>query len=120
VIIEAPEDSSPQGQFSELIERFCTGKAQAKHLDEILLGKPYHDQDKGRHLFRLADLLSYFDKQKFKDFKLNQISSGLRDMGGTTHVYRLNGPRPTVWEIPEFDIQDKGHATPDFEGNSII
>jgi hypothetical protein len=120
VIIEAPEDSSPLGQFSELIERFCTGKAQAKHLDEILLGKPFHDQEKGRHLFRLADLLSYFDKQKFKDFKLNQISSGLRDMGGTTHVYRLNGKRATVWEIPEFDFQEKGHATPDFEGNSII
>ena len=38
VIIEAPEDASPKGQFIDLLERFCTGKAQAKHLDEILLG----------------------------------------------------------------------------------
>jgi hypothetical protein len=120
VVIEAPQDSSPQGQFEELVERFMTGKAQAKHLDEILLGKPFHDQKKRLHLFRLADLLSYFDKQKFKDFKLNQISSGLRDMGGTTHVYRLNGKRATVWEIPEFDFQDKGHETPDFAENSLI
>lgn len=120
VIIEAPEDSTPKGQFIELLERFCTGKAQAKHLDEILLGKPFHDQDENRHLFRLADFMNFLDKQKFKDFKLNQISSAIRDYGGETHTYRLNGKRATVWAVPAFAFQDKGHQTPDFTGGSLI
>lgn len=120
VVIEAPADASPQGQFEDMVERFCTGKAQAKHLDEILLGKPFHDQENKRILFRLVDLLQFLDKQKFKDYKLNQVSAGLRDLGGHTHTYRLNGKRATVWAVPEFDIQDKGHETPDFGDQSII
>jgi len=120
VIIEAPEDSTPKGQFIELLERFCTGKAQAKHLDEILLGKPFFDQDDNRHLFRLADFINFLDKQKFKEFKLNQISSAIRDYGGETHAYKLNGKRATVWSVPAFSFQDKGHQTPDFSNGSLI
>lgn len=120
VVIEAPEDSSPKGQFIDLLERFCTGKAQAKHLDEILLGKPFFDEDDNRHLFRLADFINFLDKQKFKDFKLNQISSSIRDYGGETHTFRLNGKRATVWSVPAFSFQDKGHQTPDFGKDQII
>jgi hypothetical protein len=120
VIIEAPEDASPKGQFLDLLERFCTGKAQAKHLDEILLGKPFFDTDANRHLFRLADFIGFLDKQKFKDFKLNQISSSIRDFEGETHTYKLNGKRATVWSVPAFSFQDKGHQTPDFGHGSII
>lgn len=120
VIIEAPEDASPKGQFIDLLERFCTGKAQAKHLDEILLGKPFFEEDDGRHLFRLADFINFLDKQKFKDFKLNQISSAIRDYGGETHTYRLNGKRATVWSVPAFSFQDKGHQTPDFGKDQLI
>jgi hypothetical protein len=120
VVIEAPEDASPKGQFIDLLERYCTGKAQAKHLDEILLGKPFHDRDDNRHLFRLADFINFLDKQKFKEFKLNQISSAIRDYGGETHTYKLNGKRATVWSVPAFSFQDKGHQTPDFSHGSII
>lgn len=120
VIIEAPEDASPKGQFIDLLERYCTGKAQAKHLDEILLGKPFHDRDDNRHLFRLADFINFLDKQKFKEFKLNQISSAIRDYGGETHTYKLNGKRATVWSVPAFSFQDKGHQTPDFSSGSLI
>ena len=120
VVIEAPEDASPKGQFVDLLERYCTGKAQAKHLDEILLGKPFHDRDDNRHLFRLADFINFLDKQKFKEFKLNQISSAIRDYGGETHTYKLNGKRATVWSVPAFAFQDKGHQTPDFSNGSLI
>ena len=34
-VIEAPVDASSVGQLFELIERFCTGRAQAMSKDEI-------------------------------------------------------------------------------------
>jgi hypothetical protein len=51
---------------------------------------------------------------------LNQISSAIRDYGGETHTYKLNGKRATVWSVPAFSFQDKGHQTPDFNNGSLI
>ena len=35
------DDVSVQGQFKELLESFCTERAQAQSRDELLLGKPW-------------------------------------------------------------------------------
>ena len=33
---------------------------------------------------------------------------------------RINGKRATVWSVPAFSFQDKGHQTPEFNSGSII
>ncbi len=56
-IIEVSQDVSIQGQFMELLESFCTERAQAQSRDEILLGKPWTEE--GKTYFRLKDLIDY-------------------------------------------------------------
>lgn len=117
-IIEAPTDASPEGQFTEHLEQFCTGKAAARVKDEILLGKPWTDE--GRHFFRLRDLLTYLERQRFRDLATNKITSLLKEMGGEHHFYNLKGKGINCWSVPEFKAQSESFDTPEIHGDSAI
>jgi len=107
VVIEAPKDTSLKGQFFELLEKFCTARVQAKSPEEVLLGKPWvHDN---RHFFQLSALISYLDRNHFKDLKLNKISSTLKDMGGENKFFNIKGKGVNLWSIPEFSMQTEGY-----------
>jgi hypothetical protein len=106
-IIEAPKDTSPRGQFFELLEKFCTNRVQAKNKDELLLGKPWSSE--GSHYFRISDVMTYLDRNHFKDLKLNQIASLLRDRGGEAGFINIKGKGITYWKIPEFIKQTEGY-----------
>ena len=109
-IIEAPAESSPEGLFWDMVEKFCTGRAQALTLDEIVLGKPY--TDKGRTNFRLPDLMSYLSMHKFFEFKSPKISSMLKDAGAQHHFAVMKGRGVNYWSIPEFARQTESFDVP--------
>lgn len=109
-LIEAPMDASPEGQFWEMVEKFCTGRAQALTLDEIVLGKPY--SDKGRTFFRMTDLLSFLTRNKFFEFKSTKIASMLKDAGAEHHFNNLKGRGVNFWSVPEFARQREGFDVP--------
>ena len=58
-MIVDPDDASPQGQFEKMLDSFLTGKVQARHKDEIMNAKPYHDPDEKKVYFRSEDLFVY-------------------------------------------------------------
>ena len=62
--IDAPEDSSDEGQVWELLEKFCSGKVQAQTKKEVLVGKPW--TDKGVTWFRMGDFRKFLDQQRFR------------------------------------------------------
>lgn len=113
-VIEAPVDASPQGQLTEHLEQFCTGKAAARARDELLLGKPWTSD--GRHHFRLRDLLTYLDHQRFRGLATNKITSILKEMGGEHHFYNLKGKGVNCWSVPEFAAQSESFDTPNIKG----
>lgn len=99
-IIEASKDTSPVGQFFEHLEKFCTARAQAKSREEILLGRPFEND--GWHYFRLSDLITYLDRQHFKEFKLQKLASILRDFGGITESTTIKEKHVNIWSVPAF------------------
>jgi hypothetical protein len=105
-IIEAPADSSPEGQLWEHCEKFCTGRAQALALDEIPLGKPY--SEKGRTYFRMQDFMAFLSRHKFTEFKVPKVASILRDSGAQHHFANLRGSGVNYWSVPSF-AQSNGH-----------
>ncbi len=109
--IPAPDDSSATGQFWELLERFCTGRAQATSKDELLLGKPWTDS--ARTYFRFLDLKQFLDRNRFKDLKDNQVTNIIRDRGGLHHEWKLKNKFGNYWSVPEFSRQTEGHTLPD-------
>ena len=65
-ITVASEDTTVTGQFNDLLEEFCTHLQQAMDRDEILLGRPWTNDDGGRTYFRMKDLNSHLVRNNFK------------------------------------------------------
>jgi hypothetical protein len=115
-VVEVPKDSSPSGQLLEHVERFCLGRAQAHDRNDILLGKPWFDEDKKVHCFRMTDLLTYLENKKFREFKVHQITSILQQNGGDHIFFNIKGKGINCWTVPAFQRQEEGHDLPDYEG----
>lgn len=113
--LTAPDDSSVEGQFWELFEGFCTGRAQARGQEEILLGKPWTEN--GRTYFRLQDLMAYLQRKQFKDYKIQQLSKVLqmkkhpddkklpldKQRFYCHHEFvHINKKGVNLWDVPEF------------------
>lgn len=110
-IIEAPRDASSRGQLMELLERFCTQKAQAQTEDEILLGRPMTKNNK--HYFRLSDFMAYLERHHFREFKVHQITHIIRENNGEHTFKNLKGHGTNLWIIPEFKSQTEPFSKPD-------
>ena len=109
-VIEVPADASPKGQFWDHVERFCTGRAQALTIEEIVLGKPFSSS--GRTYFRMQDLLGFLGRNKFTEFRTVKISAMLRDAGAQHHFSNFNGRGVNYWSLKEFAKQTKGFDVP--------
>jgi hypothetical protein len=109
-IIEASEDSSPEGQFWEAVEKFCTGRAQAISLEEVVLGKPYTEGS--RTYFRLQDLQTFLTHMKLTDFKRQKIASMLRDVGADHTFKNLKGRGTNLWSLRSFNKQTQPFDVP--------
>ena len=114
VIIEAPREVSTSGAMHELLEQFCTDRFAAQDRDEILLGKPWLDEESGRYYFRLSDFTSHLEKHKFRDYSKNQIVTKIRASGGNHYFFNIKGRGVNVWWVPseEFSIQTEAFDTP--------
>ena len=106
--IEAPADAGVEGRFLNLLEAFCTGQAQARQQDELLLGKPWVDRD--RVFFRSIDLTRFLDQQHFREYTAKQLWAVLRRHGAKHHTFQLKGRCVQCWSRPAYDVQ-----TSDFE-----
>ena len=100
VRIQAPREVGITGQFEELLERFCTDRHAATTKDEILLGKPWLDQETGLVWFRLRDLQDMLDRHKFRELTRGKITSRLRQMGGDAGFFNIRSKGTNVWSVP--------------------
>ena len=106
VIID-PDDASPQGQFEKMLDSFLTGKVQARHKDEIMNGKPWHDTDEAKVYFRSEDLFIYLESRRFRFTTQHQIWSWLRLLGGDRKTFRIKSKPVKVWSVPEPEFYDE-------------
>ena len=77
-VINDPDDASPRGQFEKVLDAFLTGKVQARHRDEIMNAKPWHDKEGDKVYFRSEDLFIYLEARRFRFHSQHQIWSWLR------------------------------------------
>ena len=113
-IIDVAEDASISGQFYNYLEEFCAHMQKANDKEEILLKRPWTDEETNKTLFRLKDFEAYLKRNKFFEYKLHKIAQRLRDMGGQSRSLRIKGRVVKVWEVPAFDNADVEINTPSF------
>ena len=113
-IIDVAEDASINGQFYDYLEEFCAHMQKANDKEEILLKRPWTDEESGTTLFRLKDFEAYLKRNKFFEYKTHKIAQRLRDLGGQSCVLKIKGRPVRVWEVPAFDNADMDIKTPSF------
>jgi len=116
-IIEAPGDVSLSGQFLEHLETFCTDRQQAQTVEEIVLGKAWHDEKTGRVHFRLRDIQEYLEKVKFRDMTRTQMTNRIREMGGGNQFLNAKGKGVNTFWLPidVFSVQTEPHDLPEIK-----
>lgn len=113
-IIEAPGDVSLSGQFLEHLETFCTDRQRAQTVEEIVLGKAWHDEQTGRVYFRMRDIQEYLEKVKFRDLTRTQMAHRVRELGGDNQFLNAKGKGVNTFWLPAdvFSIQTEAHSLP--------
>ena len=111
-IIEAPQDTSLTGRFIDLLEEFTTHLQQAMDRDEILMGRPWTDEETAKTYFRIKDLEGHLKRNNFVGLNSAKIAQRLRDLGGEPMPLFLKGRTTRCWAIPRFEKQDAPFDTP--------
>jgi len=113
-IIEVAVDASTSGQFYDYLEEFCRHLQVAQDKEEILLRRPWTDEEQGVTYFRLKDFENFLKKNKFFEYKSHRIAQRLRDINGSSVVLKIKGRAVRVWQIPSFNSSDIEIDTPKF------
>jgi hypothetical protein len=111
-VIEAPPESSPRGLLLVHLEKYCVSRTSGRELKEILLGKPYTDEN--YHYFQMHHFIEYLQRIRFTGFSVSQISSILRDNGGESIKQDIDGKNVNIWRIPNFAVAQMQLKAPDF------
>jgi hypothetical protein len=112
-IQEAPVDTTVHGRFTDLLEEFTTHMQQAMDRDEILLGRPWTDEEEGFVYFRIKDLEDYLSRNNFRGLTAPKMAQRLRDLGGEPISLFLKGRTVRAWKIPCFPKQSEKFSLPD-------
>jgi|TARA_R110000787_G_scaffold228046_2_gene335734 hypothetical protein len=99
-VISTSDDTSIRGVFYDLVEEFTTHMQVAEDREEILLRKPWLNEETGRVFFRLKDLEAFLKRNKFLEYRSNKIAQRLRDIEGTPEVLRIKNRHVRCWAIP--------------------
>ena len=102
-VMEVSQDASTSGQFLEYLEEFCSHLQIASDKEEILLRRPWTDDEEGVTYFRLRDFEGHLKKNKFFEYKAHRIAQRLRDINGESTVMKIKGRSVRVWSIPSFE-----------------
>lgn len=111
-IVDAPEDTSVTGRFTDLLEEFTTHLQQAFDRDEMLMGRPWVNEDEGKVHFRMKDLEAHLKRNNFTLLSAPRIAQRLRDLGGEPITLSLKGRATRLWRMPVFTKQNAPFDTP--------
>jgi hypothetical protein len=112
---QIPEAETPEYEMRELLRVFLTDKYRADTLEEILLGKPYLDEDEGRRYFQFKDFQKFLLRMdsSFGKLKPNVAGRWVRRAIGKENLIEtkkmIKGKAIKVYYVPA-EIVD---ATPE-------
>jgi hypothetical protein len=110
-IAVASEDTSVTGRFMDLLEEFTTHMQQALDRDEMLMGRPWRDEDEAKTYFRMKDLDNHLKRNNFVGLTAPKMAQRLRDIGGEPYPCSSKAVLLRCWRIPSFDKQDAPFET---------
>ena len=112
-VIEVDELLTYKGQFKELLEMYCTSRIRARAPEEMVLGKPWTEND--LTYFTMKGLQEFLRTRGFNHFTRGQIQERLKELNGGQNCngkFKLKDDDSgkwsaiRVWWVPEFDDEE--------------
>ncbi len=110
--IAVPLDATRRGQLWVNLQRFCTSRVVGKSLDELLMGKPYTDEQNNKTFFCSSDFLQYLQQHRFGALGERELYGWLRELDVEHHYGPIKGKDINYWSVPAFATQTEPHAVP--------
>jgi hypothetical protein len=107
---EAPDDASRPGRLLELVEEFCQSRAHGMSRDELLMSKPWTENDKT--YFRLADLVAFLEHKRVSNINEGRLWVILRKAGAGHGHWNIKGRSVKWWSVPAYQKQTAPLDTP--------
>lgn len=135
VIIEAPEEASPEAEFLEIFEDFIFNSPSADSKEDILRGCVYlntenkiYSDNCPAYQFKLSDLMDFLKKKDFKTIVgRNKITLFLRThkglMGESKNEKEIRpGQSAKTWVVRSdyFQKSSAGFSVPNFKKQTVI
>lgn len=118
-IIEPAVEMTTMGHFMELLEEFCTNRFSGKTKEDILLGKPWQDQESGRHYFRLSDLMEFLERKKFSNWGRNVVGRRIEQQIGGHYFFNIKGKGTNVYYVNDIFESSAPADLPETEAEHV-
>lgn len=99
-VLSVSADVTVRARFTELLEDFCTNRQRGTRREDLMVGKPWEDEDGARHYFRLRDMQKFLDKENFKTLNRGAMSELIKKLGGGPEQLSIRGHNRHVWWVP--------------------
>lgn len=101
-LIPAPEDIGLGGQFRELLATYLTNRQRGKEREDLLTGRPWEDEEHGRHYFRLSEFQRFLGREGMKKLSEHRsmITSRVVKLGGGNYPMTIKGRNRSFWWVP--------------------
>lgn len=99
VVVALPPDLTVSARFHELLEEFLTNRQRGTRREDIMAGKPWEDEESGRHYFRLRDFEKFLEREKAMKLTRGQMTSYIRKMGGESQSLSIAHHNRSVWWV---------------------
>lgn len=104
-----PLDATRRGQILTHLHLYCTGRAVAKTLDEILLNKPFTED--GRTYFLPLGFTEHLAQRRAAASE-RDLYNWLLYIGLQSHEKRIKRKLVRYWSVPAFTEQEEEFETP--------
>lgn len=104
--IPVPPDIQIGGRFKELLHEYLTNRQRGESREDLLSGRPWEDEEEGRHYFRLNSFEKFLEREGVKDLKQGQITVRIKRLGGEAGQQHIKGSCIYCWWVPSKSFKE--------------
>jgi hypothetical protein len=107
-VVTVPPDVGIKGRFRESLEDFLTGLARGERREDLFDGKPWEDEERGRHYFKLSALQRFLEREwgARNAPSRGTITKLIKEFGGKNDQLGFKGGKSlNVWWVPKDAIE---------------
>jgi hypothetical protein len=114
-IMDASEDVGLAGRFREVMENFLTNRMKGARKEDLLLDRPWENEEEGRYYFTLRGLEKHLEREGVKGMKRTDITERIKKMEGKHRGMEIKGHFRNLWHVPT----DQFRRVPDVDTPEI-